>query len=490
MKAAKLIILSLVLCSLLTGICKAQWQPEVILTHSGPGSLQGNNARCFVSSGDWLHLIWRSSSNGFLQVFYKHSTDKGISWSGDTKLTNNNNYYVIIRPSVSVSGEVVHVVWQESRLFNFNLYYERSTDAGMSWGADTELTFNSNLASTEYPAIFASGQVVHLTWQDSRDGNEEIYYKRSTDGGTSWGADLRLTNNPAYSLYPSLSVSGQDVHIVWQENRDGNYEIYYKHSADAGVSWGADTRLTNNSSASFHPCVSGSDAAVYVVWYDYPDGNYEIYCKRSTDSGVSWGVDTRLTNNPANSTYPSLTVSGQDVHVVWQDKRVGYDGIYYKRSPDGGISWSNDTSLTITYNPLPAYSSSPSVLVTGEVVHTVWLAFRDGGIKIYYKRNPTGNTVGINIIGSEIPKEFSLYQNYPNPFNPATHLRFEVSELRFVNLKIYDMLGREAAELVSGELKPGTYEVEWNASDYPSGVYFYKLISGDFVETKKMILIK
>lgn len=88
------------------------------------------------------------------------------------------------------------------------------------------------------------------------------------------------------------------------------------------------------------------------------------------------------------------------------------------------------------------------------------------------------------------PSEFSLDQNYPNPFNPATHLRFTIAHLRFVSLKIYDVLGREVVTLVHETMKPGTYSVEWNASRFASGVYFYQLRAGNFVSAKKMVLLK
>jgi hypothetical protein len=113
--------------------------------------------------------------------------------------------------------------------------------------------------------------------------------------------------------------------------------------------------------------------------------------------------------------------------------------------------------------------------------------------------------IGINNINSEIPGKFELYQNYPNPFNPITKLRFAIgtplnppfakggterSSGGLVKLVIFDILGKEVAILINESLPPGTYEIEWNASNYPSGVYFYKLSVGDFNQTRKMILVK
>jgi len=89
-----------------------------------------------------------------------------------------------------------------------------------------------------------------------------------------------------------------------------------------------------------------------------------------------------------------------------------------------------------------------------------------------------------------IPLRFSLSQNYPNPFNPSTKIQFSVVSSQLTVLKIYDLLGREVATLVNEELKPGSYEVTWDAMGYPSGVYFYRLKSESFVETRKLVLMR
>jgi hypothetical protein len=111
---------------------------------------------------------------------------------------------------------------------------------------------------------------------------------------------------------------------------------------------------------------------------------------------------------------------------------------------------------------------------------------------------------GINIISSEVPDKFILYQNYPDPFNPVTKIRFdnppsprsprESGERGdrggFIQLVVYDVLGREITTLVNEELQPGTYEVEWDGTNFPSGIYYYRLTAGDYSQTKKMVLIK
>ncbi len=89
-----------------------------------------------------------------------------------------------------------------------------------------------------------------------------------------------------------------------------------------------------------------------------------------------------------------------------------------------------------------------------------------------------------------IPSKFALYQNYPNPFNPSTKIKYQIPEVSFVTLKVYDVLGKEVAALVNEEKQAGNYEVEFNAINLPSGIYFYRLQTGNFVATKKMVLMK
>jgi hypothetical protein len=98
--------------------------------------------------------------------------------------------------------------------------------------------------------------------------------------------------------------------------------------------------------------------------------------------------------------------------------------------------------------------------------------------------------VGITEDDSNLPIEYELKQNYPNPFNPVTKIKYQIPELSFVILKVYDVLGNEIATLVNEEKPAGTYELMWNATNLPSGVYFYRLQAGDFLIPKKMILIK
>jgi hypothetical protein len=103
-----------------------------------------------------------------------------------------------------------------------------------------------------------------------------------------------------------------------------------------------------------------------------------------------------------------------------------------------------------------------------------------------------GDTIltNLNLSANQIPETFSLLQNYPNPFNPVTNIKFDVPKSSYVTLRVYDLLGRELAVLVNENLKTGSYQYQWDGSAFASGVYFYKLETEDFSETKKMLMLK
>jgi hypothetical protein len=469
----------------------AQWQPDVRLTNNPAVSYSGaNNAQSVTANGDAVHVTWHDNRDANEEIYYKHSTDGGINWGTDIRLTDNSA--TSWNPSISATGQVVHIIWEDRRDGNSEIYYKRSSDGGLSWGTDSRLT--NDPSSSFEPVIASSEQEVHVVWYDYRNGDAEIYYKRSTDAGVTWQGDVRLTNDGANSISPSITVSDQFVYVVWYDLRDGSKQIYFKRSTDKGVSWGADTRLTNNGVDSMFPTVSVFGQVVHVTWEDQRDGNQEIYYKRSTDGGSGWSADTRLTNNSAASESPSVTVSVSAVHIVWYDKRDGNHEIYHKRSTDEGISWEADDQLTQD----PADSWNPSATMSGASVHVVWHDVRDGNAEMYYKRNPTGNPTNVGNITSEFPTEFELEQNYPNPFNPSTMISYQLPVSGFVKLKVYDILGKEVTTLVNEEKPTGSYEVEFSADGLTSGIYFYELTAGNpstgsgqvFTETKKMILMK
>jgi hypothetical protein len=272
--------LSVILVMLAAMNTSGQWQQDVRLSNNPSTSFTSlNQTYCIASSGNFVHVVWFDNRDGNDEIYYKRSTDEGVSWSDDIRLTNDG--FTSSHPSIAVSGSDVRVAWQDNRSDGrYELYYKRSTDAGVTWGIDTRLT--NNAGESRYPNIAVSGSTTHLIWYNWREARMEIYYKKSLDG-TNWGPDIRLTeNDTVVSSSPSVAVYNLGVHIVWVDERDDNKEIYYKRSTNGGTTWGSDIRLTNNTAISQKPCIAVSpQGEVHVVWIDNRDGNYEIYYKGS-----------------------------------------------------------------------------------------------------------------------------------------------------------------------------------------------------------------
>lgn len=383
-RGARLVILSLLavlevlIAPLLVALpVYADWGADIRLTNA----LGNSKSPSIAVSGNTVHVAWFDSRDGNDEIYYKRSLDSGATWGADVRLTDNLS--VSQNPSIAVSGNIVHVAWYDQRDGNPEIYYKRSNDGGTAWGADTRLT--DAMGNSYTPSIAVSGNNVHIAWHDSRDGNEEIYYKRSTDGGTTWSAGTRLTDAAGNSALSAIAVFGDNVHVAWQDPRDGNWEIYYIRSTDGGTTWGAGARLTNAGGDSMYPSIAVSGNNVHIVWQDLRGGNFQIYYKNSFDGGTTWGADTQIVNSPRLSEFPSIAVSSNNVHVVSQDNRGQYYpkwDIYYKRSTNGGTTWGADTGLTNA----PENSEIPVIAVSVNRVNVAWQDNVTGNYEIFYKK--------------------------------------------------------------------------------------------------------
>ncbi len=130
-----------------------------------------------------------------------------------------------------------------------------------------------------------------------------------------------------------------------------------------------------------------------------------------------------------------------------------------------------------------------SISAHNNIIRPVWTRIDNNFPSLWTAIIDTVPTVGVKS-KDVIPSDYVLFQNYPNPFNPKTIIKYQIPELSFVTLKVYDVLGNEVATLVNEVLRAGEYKVEFNAGGLTSGIYFYQLIAGNLVQSKKMVLLK
>jgi hypothetical protein len=484
----------LLLVCLQAGLLFGQWGVDYRLTMDDDSSFTADPcARCIAAYDDDVHVVWYDGRDGNYEIYHKYSEDGGIMWSADMRLTDDpaGSYW----PGIAVSGEDLHVVWEDERGGDIDVYYKGSTDGGNSWSNDTLVT--SAAGPQGMPSVAVVGGYVHVVWVDfTMMGNTEIYYCRSTNGGNSWQAPVQISNAAGFSSHPSIAAYESYVHVAWHDSRHGftNNEIYYRRSTDDGITWSVETRLTEDDNFSNVPSVAVAENNVHVAWEENRDGNFEMYFKSSTDNGQNWGTNMRLTDDAADSYSPSLAASGSNVHLVWQDMRDANEEIYYKLSNDCGTNWDPDVRLTDDTN----ISQNASICVSGEKVHVAWTDVRPGNWEIYYKRNPTGNT-GIAEYTNDAAGAMQLTA-MPNPFTTVTKLRYSILDTGYsiINpvIEIYDAAGClvKSFDQVSS-IQNQVSSVVWDGRDdhdrqLGGGVYFVKLEAGDFSATEKILLVR
>jgi Secretion system C-terminal sorting domain len=269
----------------------------------------------------------------------------------------------------------------------------------------------------------------------------------SEDNGATWNRvsfNLNFVNSVLWRP-GKMFVGG---HFIFDE---GLYE-----STDGGIMWNPtviDYTLVNTLEENGTRLFAGTDSMGILI---------------SDDAGLNW-TQTPLTTQNVTDIY------------VFED--YVFAGTYQSGlfvSHNNGMNW----------EPKNGGLAVNSIENITKHVKYIFLATRGG---VY--RTHLNEILGIEPVSTIIPDRFELFQNYPNPFNPSTTIKFDipisaVNVSGHVKIVMFDAIGREVSTLVDENLRPGSYNVEWNAASFPSGVYFYRLETGDFSAIKKMILVK
>jgi hypothetical protein len=232
--------------------------------------------------------------------------------------------------------------------------------------------------------------------------------------------------------------------------------------------------------------ISAMNGVIWPVWNDNRTGIHQAYTSRTTYSPTP-GPDGIFSTK--DITFGPVAV-GSYKDTTFAITNYG----------DDTLKVSNITSNTPKFSARPtSFNVAPGRSFVDTVRYAPSVSDVVLGRLIVSSNNPILDTLAVSggvgttggdRVSSEIPETFTLPQNFPNPFNPTTHIRFVSPLTSHVSLKIFDLLGQEVAMLVDEEMSPGNYEVTWDATGFPSGVYFYRLEAGEFVQTKKLVLLR
>ncbi len=345
-----------------------------------------------------------------------------------------------------------------------DIWLRYSTDQGATWSAKVIVNDNANPTASDqwFPEIWCEGTTgkLYIHWYDDRANptnfTTDIYATYTTNGGQTFALSQRLTNqsfvfpNPSCSPgcyrgdYTTMMANNPKVGFsVWGDHRNGTAQNMGSYFPDFAMRVQPNTFGMNGVSDSAFVYVSIPAVKLY--------NDTALFTATVTNPPGAGTITLDLLNKTSNTLQDRLTTFP--------------DSLRLRIKSAGGVPSGNYTIRVLGNGP------------NGTPVHERLININMG-------------FVGISTNTNEIPENYSLQQNYPNPFNPSTNISFQLPENGLVNISIFDINGKLTEELVNKNLSAGNHLIEWNAVNFPSGVYFYRITAGNFTDVKKMILVK
>ena len=368
---------------------------------------------------------------------------------------------------------------------------------GVSWIQSPQSLYvhdNSNVEGTVYALasaggnLYAGGNFTQIGY--TQTGNAA--YNITELVGNTWTqlSDTSQTNsNGVNGIVYAIAANGNDVYVGGEFTRFvDTYGTWAYHIAKwNGSKWsvlGSDT-VNGVLGDVYAIAVNGNDVYVGGAFTQLADGTKANHIAKW--DGSRWSVLGSADSNGVKGNVNEIGISGNNVYVGGSFFQLGNGTFASNIAMWDGSKWSAmDDGVDGPINSF-AVSAAEGKIYFGGNFQTINSTIAANYIGWFH--DPS-STVLVKEKKSTVPKDFVLYQNYPNPFNPATRIQYSVAGSQKVMLKVYDVLGREVATLVNEQKSPGTYEVNFDGSKLASGIYYYRLQSGNNIAVKKMVMIK
>jgi hypothetical protein len=322
-----------------------------------PGTAGLFGATVALDRHNRAHVVWFDNRDGDYDIYYAGESDRRERFTpavrinddkdnpvetdafGDDELAPASGPAFQTLPSLAVDQNgAIYAAWQDYRRNQADIYFAKSAGGGKTFSRNLRVNDDIGRAGQLYPSLAVDARgVLYLAWHDFRKGNQDIYFSRSTDGGQTFGRNIRVNDDhdTAGQFNPSLGVDAEGtVYLAWHDLRAGNADIYFSASRDGGVTFRPNRRLNDDRGEAyqFHPSLmAGRGRTVAVAWEDYRNGQADIYLAYSVDGGDTFGPIVRINDDrwPADHLHASLAVGEQhELMVIWEDQRDdGRDGL-------------------------------------------------------------------------------------------------------------------------------------------------------------------
>lgn len=443
------------------------------------------------------------------------TTNLGTNWDQLTNYTqpskqfwfvNSNTGYGIGDGGLIIKTIDGGAVWTNKSRGVTNAYLEdiKFADANTGFATGERGTIlktinggiNWELTQLPYPTedLSAISNVNSTDWFIASFFEGKIF--KTTNTGLSWDTLYLNRYGPTrIEFINSMTGFGVCKYDLFFKTTDGGQSWIFNNTFNVGQNWSLDfidentgyaggsvTRKTTDGGQTWNVVeLAGGYFTSDIQFVNYNTGfiagtlgNSNGTILKTTNAGLNW--------------QPILIGNRYFIDVNFLNERTGFtlDGYNVYKTTNGGDNWFSFTTCSSNYLSLIHYTDSLNGYCIG-----------DNGT-IIKTTNGGGEPVGIEPVTLELPENFILHQNYPNPFNPATIINYELRSSNFVLLKVYDVLGKEIITLVNQKQSPGKYEVKFDGSNFPSGIYFYTIeatetstgFGRNFIQSKKMVLIK
>ncbi|MEP7145712.1 MAG: T9SS type A sorting domain-containing protein [bacterium] len=499
----------------------------------------------FGNSGNDKNWIAADQTNGPYSNYvytvmtpgnFKRSTDRGLTFTQTFSSSNTlPGNMVCVGPSLdgTVQGGSVYFVTSTGSAFNATYTFNRSSDGGATFTFMSSQNFantvgsqvggrNSvqNMRTRPYPFICADNSygpnrgrlyVIYASNNPSGIANKpDIFCRSSIDGGATWSAevvvndDVNSQNNNQWMPAPWCDKQTGKLYVQWMDTRDcptsDSCLIYASYSTNGGVSFAANQQVSNkkfrinctscNGGApaylgDYNAITSNSKTSL-LAWTDFRNNTFRDFVAYFPDYALRMNPNTISINSGNFTTFRAVVPS-----VKLYNDVTTFSGIVTPPPATGALSVSfpNGNSLSNYPDSLIVRVNAAPLTTAGN--YTVDITAKgSNGTPVHIRS--VALTVGLVGISTdiEIPAYYELSQNYPNPFNPTTSINYSLLNQSNVSISVFDAMGKLITTMNNGLQTPGSHSVIFNAANLSSGVYYYKLVTDNFTDTKKMLLIK
>lgn len=367
--------------------------------HNTEPSIVTNN------TGQGVYLVWqddRWSPGSFdMDIYFDRSSDYGATWlpseiQVDDTANGGGSSEAHLAVQDGLINDSLYIVWVDYRNGNDNdIYYSNSTDSGGTWSTpservdDTDVNYNpDDDDSWQYSPVIAvntSGNVAYTAWYDDREGTNDIWLSKSDIGSGVWYTpNINVDNRgygDSYQMMPSIATdSNGRIHAVWNDDREGDWDIFYSNSTDNGVTWSPDVKVNKGDFEAYRGnasiAIDKSNNNIYIVWESNVSGDLDIYLSNSTDGGITFSNAVKVNDDTdMDQRFPDIAVdySSQNVYVVWMDQNPSGIGIRCAKSEDQGNTFGASVQVNDT-SGMPTIRFTPSIAVdsNNQNIYVAW----------------------------------------------------------------------------------------------------------------------